>query len=137
MTNIAAVENKLSSVRKYIKILENFKDYSQIEIQNDITVRGAVERYLYLAAQSIIDLAEAVIAFKGFRKPATMSESFKILTEEKIITSALAQEMIKLVGFRNIMAHDYEKINYDILYDILHNKAGDIESFLKVIQSLN
>jgi len=39
-----------------------------------------------------------------------------------------------MVGFRNIIVHDYEKIDYDILYDILKNKLKDIEEFLLEIK---
>jgi uncharacterized protein YutE (UPF0331/DUF86 family) len=44
--------------------------------------------------------------------------------------------MIKMTGFRNVVAHDYEKINYDILYDVLKNRLSDVESFLDIIAGL-
>ena len=111
MTDLLVIENKLSSIKKYLSILDTFKKYSRDTLENDLVVRGAVERYLYLVTQSAIDLAEAVISYKKFRKPTTMSESFYILGEEKLIDSKLVQQMAKLVGFRNIMAHDYERVS--------------------------
>lgn len=136
MTNISIIENKISAAKKYLKILEDFKKYSKNEIEKDINIRGAVERYLYLITQATIDLAEAIIAFKKFRKPSTMNESFYILNEEKIIPDGLREKMVGLTGFRNIVAHDYEKINYEIVYDILQNKLRDIEEFLKIISKI-
>jgi len=47
---------------------------------------------------------------------------------------ALAEKMIKMVGFRNILAHDYAEINYDIVYDVLQNKLPDIEEFIQQIK---
>jgi len=41
-----------------------------------------------------------------------------------------------MVGFRNIIAHDYEKINFSIVYDVLKNKTRDIEKFLQIIHKL-
>ena len=81
-------------------------------------------------------MAEAVISFKGLRKPATMGESFHILSEEKIISNELTKKMINLVGFRNVITHGYEKINYDIVYDVLQNRLRDIEKFLLTIQEV-
>ena len=133
MTNLAVIENKISSVRKYLKILGKYKRYSKKEIESDLDIKGAVERYLYLAIQSAIDLAEAVIAYKNFRKPTTMSEAFYILEEERVISKILVEKMVKMTGFRNIITHDYGKINYDIVYDILQNRLKDIEEFLKKI----
>ncbi len=59
-----------------------------------------------------------------------MSEAFHILNEEDIISNQLTEKMVKMVGFRNVMAHDYEKINYDIVYDVLHKRLKDIEEFI-------
>lgn len=136
MTNFATIENKISSARKYLKILERYKKFSKKKIQEDIDIRGALERYLYLAVQSAIDLADATISYKKFRKPTTLSESFYILNEEGIIKNNLTKNMVNMVGFRNIIAHDYEKINYDIVYKILHRGLKDIDDFLKIISEL-
>lgn len=129
------IENKKSSVLKYLSILHRYKKYSQQEIESNVDVRGALERYLYLAIQATIDLAEAIVAHKNLRKPTTMSENFYILQEAGIIEPNLAKALAKMVGFRNILAHDYEVIDYNIVFDVLHNKLKDIETFLAVISS--
>jgi uncharacterized protein YutE (UPF0331/DUF86 family) len=135
MSNIKAIENKISSARKYSAILRRYKGFSKEKIQNHIDIRGAVERYLYLEAQAAIDLAEAVIAHNDFRKPTTMSEAFYILNEEKIISGKLTEKLVRMVGFRNVLAHDYEDIDYDIVYGVLHEGLNDIEAFLKIISN--
>ena len=134
MTNFSIIENKISAAKRYLKILERYKKYSQEELIKNIDLRGAVERYLYLATQAAIDLAEAVISLKNLRKPTASSECFYILEEEEIIKRELAEKLVKMVGFRNIIAHDYQKIDYDIMYDILINRLKDIEQFLKLIE---
>ncbi|MDA8156491.1 MAG: DUF86 domain-containing protein [Actinomycetota bacterium] len=133
MTSAAVVENKISAVKKYLNILKRYGKYSKKEITNNLDIRGAVERYLYLAAQSTIDLAEAIIALRKFRKPSTMSESFAILEEEDVISKKLLGRMVQLTGFRNVMAHDYEKVDYDIVYDVLHHGVEDIKKFLSAV----
>jgi len=136
MTNSSVIENKISFVKKYLKILDKYKKYSKKELEKDTEVKGAVERYLYLAVQSAIDLAEALISYKNFRKPTTYKETFSILEEENIIDSKLSDNLVKMVGFRNIITHDYEKVDYDIVYDILRNKLKDIEKLIKKIEKL-
>ena len=131
MTNKSVIENRISLTKKYLKILERYKKYSQAEIEKDVDIRGAVERYLYLAVQSAIDLSEAVISYRNFRKPSTMAESFRILVEEKIISDELSDKLARMTGFRNIIAHDYGEIDYAIVYDILKNGLKDIETFLE------
>jgi uncharacterized protein YutE (UPF0331/DUF86 family) len=131
MTNLSIAENKISSIEKYLSILKSYQGHSLEEIERDTTLRGAVERYLYLVCQAVIDLAEVIISISRFRKPTTMSESFVILAGEKVITDELKNNMVKLVGFRNVLAHEYEELNYEILYDVLKNKLRDIEEFIE------
>lgn len=133
MSNIKAIENKISSARKYSAILKRYKGFTKEKIRNNTDIRGAVERYLYLEAQAVIELAEAVIAHNDFRKPTTMSEAFYILNEEKIISDKLTEKLVRMVGFRNVLAHDYEDIDYDIVYNVLQQGLNDIEVFLKII----
>jgi len=134
MTNFSIIENKISSTQKYLSMLADFKKYSKEEIERDVNLKGALERYLYLAIQSSIDLSEAVVSFKELRKPSSMAESFQILEENKIISRELSDNLVKMTGFRNIVAHDYEKINYDIVFDVLNNRLDDIKEFISAVK---
>lgn len=134
MTNIGILENKISAVKKYLKIVEMYKKFSISTIEKDITLKGAVERYLYLAIQETIELAEAAIALKKLRKPTTYSENFYILEEEKILSKSLTEKMVKMSGFRNFISHAYYKADFKIVYNALQNGPADIKNFLKIIQ---
>lgn len=134
MTSIGVLENKISAVKKYLKIIEFYKKFSLSQIENDLTLKGALERYLYLAIQETIELAEAVISLKNFRKPSTYRESFYILEEEKIISKPLSEKLVKMVGFRNFITHDYEKADFKIVYNALKKGTEDMKNFLKAVQ---
>jgi len=56
MTNISVIESKISSIQKYLKILESYKSYSQKQLENDLHLKGSVERYLYLLAQFLLKI---------------------------------------------------------------------------------
>ena len=133
MTNLSVIENKISSIKKHLGTIERYKKYSREEIENNIDIKGAIERYLYLVAQATIDLAEAVISYKNFRKPSTMAESFHILHEEGVISQDLTEKMVGMTGFRNAIAHDYDKINYDLVYKIIHQDIKDIGNFIEIV----
>lgn len=136
MTDLFVIENKISAAEKYLKILEDFEKYSRAELEENLLIKGAVERYLYLVVQTTIDLAEAVIAYRKLRKPSTLSEAFYVLGEAEIIDRELTDKMVRMCGFRNVIAHDYAVINYDVVYDVLHKGLKDIGSFLNKIRGL-
>jgi len=133
MSNKDTIENKISLVRKYLARLEVYKKYSREEIENDQFISGSLERYLYLVVQATIDTAEAMIAYRKLRKPATLREEFEVLSEAEIISSELATKLMNMVGFRNVIAHDYTKLDYGVVHDVLHERLGDIDEFLKIV----
>lgn len=74
MSSIEILQNKISTIEKYLSLLTAFRSYSENEIKENTTIMAAVERYSYLAVQATIDLAEGFISYKNFRKPASMSD---------------------------------------------------------------
>jgi uncharacterized protein YutE (UPF0331/DUF86 family) len=134
MTSVNVIENKISAIKKYLGFLEEYKKHSRPAIENDNTLKGALERYLYLAIQSTIDLAEAMLAFKNLRKPTTYGETFKILEEAGLIDSNLAGKLMNMSGFRNVLTHDYTELNFEIVYKVLIKDLSDIESFVDLMQ---
>lgn len=134
MSNLTVIETKISHIRKYLKQLERYKQFSEQEIVSNPDLKGALERYLYLAVQATIDLGEAIIAFKNFRRPGTYTEIFYILTEADFISQELSEKLINMAKFRNVVAHDYEAVNFGIVYDALKDRLGDIEDFIRVVE---
>lgn len=134
MSNLNVIETKISHIQKYLNLLERYKKYSREEIEQNPDIKGALERYIYLATQATLDLGEAIIAFREFRKPGTYSEVFYILDEEEFISKDLSEKLVNMTRFRNIIAHDYEKADFGILYDALQNRLVDIDKFLEVVK---
>lgn len=134
MSNLNVIETKISHIQKYLNLLERYKKYSQKEIEDNTDLKGALERYLYLATQATLDLGEAVIAFKEFRRPGTYTEVFYILDEEEFISKDVSEKLVNMTRFRNIIAHDYEKVDFGIVYDALQNRLVDIEGFLEAVK---
>jgi len=136
MSNFEIIEQRISLVRKYLDSLEAYKGYTREQIESDTMIRASLERILYLAVQASIDLAEEVIAFKKLRKPASYSEAFDIIAGANFISRDLTERMIKMTGFRNVIAHDYVELDYDKVYDVLHNRLSDIAEFLGIAENL-
>ena len=131
MSSLSVIEAKISHIQKYLKLLSRYKGFSQKEIQENPDLKGAVERYLYLAVQATLDLGEAIISFKEFRRPGTYTDVFYILEEENFIPKSLSEKLVNMTKFRNVLAHDYEKVDFGIVYDALKNRLMDIEELIK------
>ena len=103
-------------------------------MKNNKKYYRSLERSLYLSVQATIDLADAVVSLKKLRKPTSLSESFDILQEQNIIARDLTNKLVSMTGFRNVLAHGYTRVDFNRVYEILHNGLKDIEDFIENIQ---
>jgi len=64
------------------------------------------------------------------------NEVFYILYQNKIIDEEMAKKLKSMVGFRNIAVHDYQKINLDIIKQIIEKHLKDLKDFAEKILML-
>lgn len=134
MNNIDIIHDKVSIVRKYLSILAPLQKRDFADLERDVISIGATERYLYLVTQATIDLAEAYISYRNYRKPTRLAESFEILHEQSVIDVSLVAHLCNMTGFRNILSHQYTKIDYEIVKNVLQTGLSHIETFLAEIE---
>ena len=101
---------------------------------DDPIYRGALLHYLYLLADSCITLAELVIKHKKLRIPQSYHEAIDILGENRILEPAFACKFARIAGFRNFLAHDYEKIDVDFICKKILSELEDVYTFVKQIE---
>jgi uncharacterized protein YutE (UPF0331/DUF86 family) len=132
MSSLEVIKNKIDTVKNYLKILRRLNKNFSTSGDTDIVIRGTIGRYLYLVSQASIDLAEAVIVFKNFRKPTAKSDSFRILYEEKLIPEKLLNELASIVESCNAIADNEEEIDCNIFYEILQKRLKEFGQLIKV-----
>lgn len=131
--NIDKIFLRIEALKEYISVLEDLKSLTASEIESDLIKRGAVERYLQLAIEACIDIAELIISDQRLPTPATSREAIIILGRENIINKDFAEQFSEAAGFRNILIHDYVKIDYQKLHNYLQNNLSDFHKFIKEI----
>ena len=55
------------------------------------------------------------------------------MAANKIILSALSEDLQKMVGFRNIAVHEYQELDMNIIKSIVDNKLNNFSDFVKII----
>ena len=55
---------------------------------------------------------------------------FYLLENNGYITSQLTEKMIKAVGLRNLIVHEYDKIDLKRLFEIVIKDTKDINDFI-------
>jgi len=134
MTTNESLRNKIREVLQNIKIVDKYQNSTLDEIESDQTLSGAIQHYLYITCQSAIDLGEMYIEFSNYRVPYTYSDVFDVLFEQKVIDQKLATTLRNMAGFRNILAHQYGKVDFGIIHEVLTKKITFIEKFVLIIE---
>lgn len=130
------VANKIESLRRCLKRVEQRCPQSPEELLNDIDAQDVITLNLARAVQLCVDIALHILASSDQLVPQTMADAFTSLAEEGVISADLADKMRKSVGFRNIAIHQYEKINWSIVYSIATDRIGDFKAYARAISAL-
>jgi uncharacterized protein YutE (UPF0331/DUF86 family) len=124
---------KISKIKDYLKEVSTFKEISLSQLKKNHRERAILERFLYLACDSLISLLEMLISFKDYPTATTYSENIDVLLDKKEISINESEILHKMVSFRNILSHDYEKLDLAILKDVVDSKLEDIEKLIRKI----
>ena len=105
------VQAKLESLRRCVERIADKTPSSSDQLAHDPDLQDIIALNLQRAVQLCVDLAAHVIADTDTKAPATMADTFTSLKEVNVIPPALADRMMKAVGFRNIAVHSYQTID--------------------------
>jgi uncharacterized protein YutE (UPF0331/DUF86 family) len=104
--------------------------------RQDWKTQRIVERTLHLAIDTCMDVADHVVADRRLRVPETGAESFEILAEAGLLQPELGKALASMVGFRNILVHDYTRLDPEIVIRVLRFDLSDLERFRTAVLAL-
>jgi uncharacterized protein YutE (UPF0331/DUF86 family) len=96
-------------------------------------LRGYVERTIQVCVQICLDVGTHLIAEHGFRQPEDNKDIFKVLAEEGVVPPDLLPVLVQMAGFRNIIVHDYARVDNALVYGILKRHLVDLERFARTV----
>jgi len=103
---------------------KNVKDYF---IYNTLAME------CFQAANTLIDLAQYIVAKKKLGFPSTYRELFEILENEGYISEDELKTFKRLIFLRNLIAHEYYRISESELLEMVNllEKCSDFVSRIK------
>ncbi len=120
---------KISELEEYILNLREVEDITIEKLLEDWKIQRAIERVLQISIEICVDIANHIISSMGWRVPISYSDTFKVLKENKVISDELFIVMERMVKFRNIIVHNYDRIDQTIIIGILKNNINDFIRF--------
>ncbi len=122
--------NKKESIERCVKQIRlYYATPSELPFEQDHLRQDAIAANLQRAAEQSIDLANHVIRKGKLGLPKESRESFEILAKAKIISPELADKLKGMVGFRNIMVHQYQEMDIKIMVEVIEHHLDDLIAF--------
>jgi uncharacterized protein YutE (UPF0331/DUF86 family) len=102
----------------------------------DPMLQAAIERWLQIAIEACIDIAYHVIADHGWTPPESARGAFEQLASHGLISADLARALGRAAGMRNILVHDYVRVDRQVLVATLSTSLPDLSAFGAVMGRL-
>jgi uncharacterized protein YutE (UPF0331/DUF86 family) len=115
---------KLAELEEYFVQIGEYSNISADEYSKNWKTQRIVERTLQMMIEICVDIASHIVSDEGFRVPKSYADTFKVLYEKQIIATELFETMERMAKFRNILVHQYDKVDSEIVVNILNTHLG-------------
>jgi uncharacterized protein YutE (UPF0331/DUF86 family) len=124
---------KIESLRRCIKRVAEKTPTDVDQLIEDPDIQDILVLNISRAVQLCVDIGSHIISETEEPAPATMGDVFTTLTKLGAITPATGEVMRKAVGFRNIAVHNYDTINWEIVFAICQKSLPDFRRFVEEV----
>ena len=125
--------NKVESIQRCVKRAREEYAAAKDAFAEDYTRQDAAILNLMRACEQSIDLANYLVKKEKLGVPADSSQSFDLLEKEGLIPGDLSISLKKMIGFRNIVIHEYQSVSIDIVITIITRDLDEIIRFTEIV----
>ncbi|MBX3015681.1 MAG: DUF86 domain-containing protein [Caldilineaceae bacterium] len=126
--------NKTASIQRCLKRIRTvYTREAPLAFADDFDTQDIVVLNLMRAAEQAVDLANYLVRKQQLGVPQNSKESFLLLGQAGVINVDLAEQLGRMVGFRNIAVHEYQRLELAKVVDIVENHLIDFQRFTQQI----
>ncbi|WP_094549501.1 type VII toxin-antitoxin system HepT family RNase toxin [Petroclostridium xylanilyticum] len=133
MVDQRILQRKIVQINESIQMIAGYAHLGYEQFITDKVVQNVVEYNLFIIINQMAEIANHIVVDNGYGTIEMLSDGFRILKQKGYISDSEAATYIKMVGFRNIIAHQYTSLDKKIVYDVMKNKLDDIKKFLVML----
>lgn len=128
------IKDKINEIQIFLEELDSVLPEDLETYLRDFKIKAVCERYFEKIIEGIVDLSFLIIKEKNLKIPEDDKNVFDVLGKEKIISKNLSEKLKDAKGMRNIIAHEYGKINDELIFEAVKEELiKDSEEFLSEI----
>ncbi len=121
--------NKIQSIQRCVqRAREEYHKHPE-GFDTDYTCQDAAILNVVRACEQAIDLANHVIKKQKMGIPSSSTESFELLQRKLVIDQRLMKKLKNMIHFRNVVIHNYQQLNLDIVKSVIESDLNDLVLF--------
>ena len=136
MVRPEVVRRRLEQLGEYLTILERYRRYDLEAFLADPERYGSAERFLQLAIEATLDMGSHVIADDNLGSVERSRDIPRRFREHGRITDDVEQRWIRMIGFRNILVHQYLEVDRAVVHDVVCNRLQDLAEIRRMFAGL-
>jgi uncharacterized protein YutE (UPF0331/DUF86 family) len=118
---------RIEEIDKHLAKIEAYAHRSLEDFLGDSVMQDVVEYNLFQIVNHMIDIFQHIAVDQEYGFPQTAYEAVHLLFENGVLDADDLEVFRKMVGFRNVVGHDYLRINKKTVYSILTEGRKEIK----------
>lgn len=123
---------KINELDRYLNQLQKYQGITPQELSENLEMLWVIERGLQVCIQSVLDIGSHILAEKG-KGVESYRDIIRALGESRIIPPDFAHGIEGMAGLRNILVHEYAKVDLELITRILNNGLDDFRRIVEYI----
>jgi uncharacterized protein YutE (UPF0331/DUF86 family) len=132
LTRPEVLRRRLARLEEYLGILRRLSAYSLEEFLANPERYGAAERFLQLSIEAINDMAAQVAAEEGWGPLERARDLVDLFQAQGLLEEELAERWRRMIGFRNLLVHDYLEVDRKLVHRFLREGLQDLEALARI-----
>lgn len=120
---------RLAALEQYLGYLRDLATVEAGTFATDPRTYASAERFLQLAIESIFDIGTHCIAALGLPRPERYADVLPALASAGVIRTETAAALLSISGFRNMLVHDYMRLDRRRVHEFLNSRLDGLRDF--------
>ena len=133
MVDLDTLTSILGNLQGYLEKLVILAALPEEAFLRDFTNVESAKHLLQVSIECCLDIAHHIVADEGCRTPTDYYDTFVVLHENSILPEAFMPTLRQMVSFRNRVVHLYWDVDDEMVYRILQENLGDVETYIGYI----
>ncbi len=120
LAKLDELEGYLGELRTVVP--DRFEAYQRTE------TKRACERLIQVSVDTVIDLCALLVMGLRLGLPGEEDDLFERLSRHGAISRPLAATLRRMKGLRNLLVHEYGRVNDELVFETVRGRLGDFDA---------